>query len=117
MKDIGDWLLEKYGPRLDTGQLADLFRTTAADIRQRISDGTLGIPTYQKTPKRGSPRYADVRDVVEYFNKSRPKVEGPASPDQDGCNASENASPNARTLRRPRVPRNLSQTNGKSPHV
>ncbi|MEN9905598.1 MAG: hypothetical protein RLZZ555_2163 [Pseudomonadota bacterium] len=61
------YLLEKFGPRLRVEQLADALGLTTAAINRRISDGTLGIPTYIDSGKR----WADARDVAEYFDAMR----------------------------------------------
>lgn len=61
------YFLEKYGPRLGVEQIADAMSLTAAAIRRRISDGTLGIPTYVDSGKR----WADARDMAEYFDTMR----------------------------------------------
>jgi hypothetical protein len=117
MKDIGDYLLEKYGTRLGTADLAEELHTSPEQIRNRISDDTLGIPTYKEGKGQRAPRYADVRDVVDYLNKIRP-ASPPASPDQDVYSASKIASRNGRTLRRPRVAGTAqNQTSEKSPRA
>ncbi len=61
------YLLEKYGPRLGVEQMADVMSLTTSAIHRRISDGTLGIPTYIDSGKR----WADVRDMAEYFDTMR----------------------------------------------
>lgn len=61
------YLLEKYGPRLSVEQIAEVMSLTKAAIHRRISDGTLGIPTYVDSGKR----WADARDMAEYFDSMR----------------------------------------------
>lgn len=61
------YFLEKYGPRLDVEQMADAMGLTTSAIHRRISDGTLGIPTYVDSGKR----WADARDMAEYFDTMR----------------------------------------------
>lgn len=60
-------LIEKYGIRVDLEGLASILDTTAANLRRRISEGTLTIPTYVD----GGRRWADVRDVAEYLDAMR----------------------------------------------
>ena len=61
------YLLEKYGPRLGVKQMAEVMSLTESAIHRRISDGTLGIPTYVDSGKR----WADARDMAEYFDAMR----------------------------------------------
>ena len=60
-------LIEKYGIRVDLEGLASILDTTAANLRRRISDGTLTIPTYVD----GGRRWADVRDVADHLDAMR----------------------------------------------
>ena len=60
-------LIEKYGIRMDLEELASILDTTASNLRRRISEGTLTIPTYVD----GGKRWADVRDVAEHFDAMR----------------------------------------------
>lgn len=60
-------LIEKYGLRVDLDRLASILETTAPNLRRRISEGTLEIPTYVD----GGKRWADVRDVAEYLDARR----------------------------------------------
>lgn len=116
MKELGDYLLDKYGPRLSTADLAEVMGTTPHNVRNQISDEVFPIPTYKDGEAQSCPRYADVRDVVDYLNRRRPGAVQ-ASQGQDGYNVLETSSRSARTSRRPRVPRNLAQTNARPPHV
>lgn len=61
------YLLKKYGPRLGVKQMAEAMSLTESAIHRRISDGTLGIPTYVDSGKR----WADARDMAEYFDTMR----------------------------------------------
>lgn len=61
------YLIERYGPRLHVEQLAEALGSTPMAIHRRISDGTLGIPTYLDNKKR----WADARDVADYFDFMR----------------------------------------------
>lgn len=61
------YLLEKYGPRLSIKQMSEVMSLTESAIHRRISDGTLGIPTYVDSGKR----WVDARDMAEYFDTMR----------------------------------------------
>lgn len=69
-------LIEKHGLRVDLDRLAVILETTPANLRRKISDNTLGIPTYVD----GGKRWADIRDVAAYFDSLRegasPRVSG-----------------------------------------
>lgn len=60
-------LVEKYGLRVDLDRLAGILETTAPNLRRKISEGTMEIPTYLD----GGKRWADVRDVADYFDARR----------------------------------------------
>lgn len=61
------YLLEKYGMRLGVPELAEVLGDEEKTIYNKVSKGTLGIPTYID----GKKRYADVRDVAAYFDDKR----------------------------------------------
>ena len=63
-------VVEKYGMRLDSKQLAALLNITPGALLNRISDGDLPIPTY----KDGGKRFADYRDVAEYIDNCRSRA-------------------------------------------
>jgi hypothetical protein len=63
------FLLEKYGPRLDVKQLAEVLGLKPGTVNNRISAGTLGIPTYVD-----GQRYADYRDVATHFDECRERA-------------------------------------------
>lgn len=60
-------LIEKHGLRVDLERLASILETTAPNLRRKISEGTMEIPTYVD----GGKRWADVRDVAEYLDARR----------------------------------------------
>lgn len=60
-------LLEKYGPRLTVTDLSQVLHMAAGTIRNRISNGTLKLPTYLD----GGARFADYRDVAAYLDECR----------------------------------------------
>lgn len=61
------YLLEKYGPRLAMPDLAKVLGIAHGTLRNRVSAGTLKVPTYVD----GGTRYADYRDVAQYLDECR----------------------------------------------
>jgi hypothetical protein len=92
MKDLADFLLEKYGPRLTTKDMEAVLKTSAQNIRKDICKGKFPIPTFKAKKGRRAPRYADYRVVAEYINASS----GQVSQDQDVYIAPKSASPSSR---------------------
>ena len=68
-------LIERHGLRVDLDRLAAILETTPANLRRKVSDGTLGIPTYLD----GGKRWADTRDVAAYFDSQRERANLQAS--------------------------------------
>jgi len=68
-------LIEQHGLRVDLDRLATILETTPANLRRKVSDGTLTIPTYMD----GNKRLADVRDVALYFDQQRASASPRAS--------------------------------------
>lgn len=60
-------LLEKYGARLNTEQLAEAIGISKAALYNQVSAGTFPVKTYVDAGKR----WADYRDVAEYFDQVR----------------------------------------------
>jgi hypothetical protein len=60
-------LFDRYGPRLDTAQLAEVMRVEERTLYTQISAGTCPIKTYRE----GRNRFADVRDVADYLDQAR----------------------------------------------
>lgn len=60
-------IADKYGLRLDTSQLAELLGITKHTLYNQFSSGTCPIKTYVEAGKR----FADYRDVAEYFDEVR----------------------------------------------
>ena len=52
------YLLEKYGPRLTTEQLAEVLTSDAGTILNQVSAGTFGVPSLGRRPQ---PRPTGVR--------------------------------------------------------
>lgn len=92
MKDLADFLLDKYGPRLTTDDLAEVLKTSAQNIRKDICREKFPIPTFKVKNGRRAPRYADYRDVAAHINASS----GRASQGQGGYTAQASASPSSR---------------------
>lgn len=61
------YILEKYGPRLDVEQLADVLSMAPGTIHNQVSLGTFQVPTYVD----GKKRFADHRDVAAYLDRVR----------------------------------------------
>lgn len=60
-------LIERHGLRVDLEKLAEILDTTPSNLRRKISERTMEIPTYVD----GGKRWADVRDVAEYLDQKR----------------------------------------------
>jgi hypothetical protein len=60
-------LFEKYGPRLDTTQLAGVLGIGKTTLYNQVSAGRCLVPTYVE----GGQRYADVRDVAAHLDAMR----------------------------------------------
>lgn len=74
MKSMLEILVELYGPRLGTADLARALKKTPEHIRNEISAGVFPIRTYKDGDAQSAPRYADVRDVAEYLDRKRDKA-------------------------------------------
>ena len=61
------FIIEKYGLRLNAGQLAEGLGITKPALYNQISAGTCPVKTYVESGKR----WADYRDVAEYFDSVR----------------------------------------------
>lgn len=75
MKTMLDYIIELYGPRLTTADLARVMKKTADTVRTEINVGTFPIKTYKDHDGERAPRYADARDVAEYLDRKRPRSE------------------------------------------
>lgn len=75
MKTMLDYIIELYGPRLTTADLARVMKKTADTVRTEINVGKFPIPTYKEYDGERAPRYADARDVAEYLDRKRPRSE------------------------------------------
>jgi hypothetical protein len=89
MTELEQTLFDKYGPRLNTAELASVFKTTPDSVRTMISNDEFYVPVYRDNDEPGSraPWFADVRDVADYLDRKRPKAAKPASQDRDAYNA------------------------------
>lgn len=61
------YLLDKFGPRLNAEQLAEVLGITVVALHTQRSKGVLGVRTYTA----GGRIWADYRDVAEYFDTVR----------------------------------------------
>jgi Mn-dependent DtxR family transcriptional regulator len=59
------YLLEKYGPRLNVKELAEVLDAGEQSLSNRLKDSE--IATYLD----GGKRFADARDVAEYLDRKR----------------------------------------------
>ena len=64
------YLLEKYGPRLNTEQLASVLGITKPAVYNQLSAGTFPINTYKDAGKT----WADYRDVAIYLDRCRERA-------------------------------------------
>lgn len=61
------YLLENFGPRLNTEQIAKVLGITTRALYNQVSEGRLMVKTYVDAGKR----WADFRDVAEYLDSMR----------------------------------------------
>lgn len=64
------YLLERFGPRLNAEQLAQVLGITVVALHTQRSKGVLGVRTYNA----GGRIWADYRDVALYFDEVRQAV-------------------------------------------
>lgn len=61
------FVFERYGPRLDIEQLAEVLGLEKKTLYNQVSAGTCKVKTYVD----GGKRFADYRDVAEHFDALR----------------------------------------------
>ena len=61
------FIVERYGLRLNAEQLAEVLGLTKSALYNQISAGTCPVKTYLDAGKR----WADYRDVADYFDTVR----------------------------------------------
>jgi len=61
------FVFERYGPRLDIEQLAEVLGLEKKTLYNQVSAGTCKVKTYVD----GGKRFADYRDVAEHFDAMR----------------------------------------------
>jgi hypothetical protein len=64
------FILERYGPRLNAEQLAQVLGITVAALHTQRSKGSLEVPCYLDAGKL----WADYRDVAGYFDRVRERA-------------------------------------------
>lgn len=64
------YLLEKYGPRLGTDQLAEVLGLSPRTLGNKVYRGEVPLPVYKDQGKV----WADCRDVAEYLDACRAKA-------------------------------------------
>lgn len=60
-------IFEKYGPRLNSDELAEVLGITKGALYNQLSAGTCQVKTYLDCGKR----WADFRDVAAYLDQMR----------------------------------------------
>lgn len=60
-------IFEKYGPRLDVLQLAEVLGLSKGALYNQFSAGTCPVKTYMD----GNKRWADFRDVAQHLDECR----------------------------------------------
>lgn len=60
---LEDWLINKYGPFMDIGEIAELLRIKKTSVYQQIYMGKLDIPHI----KRGKKYLFPTPEVANYF--------------------------------------------------
>lgn len=67
------YLLEQYGPRLDTSQMGAVLGYKPAVVRNKLADGSLRLKVY-----RDGQLFCDYRDMAEYLDAMRQMAQAPA---------------------------------------
>ena len=73
---ITAYLMEKYGPRLGTEELAEVLGMSPRTLGNKLYRGEVPVPTYKDQGKV----WADCRDVAEYLDACRAKAKLEATP-------------------------------------
>ena len=63
-------LYERYGARLNAEKLAEVLGISKSALYNQISAGTCPVKTYLD----GGKRWADYRDVADYFDECRARA-------------------------------------------
>ncbi len=69
------YLMEKYGPRLGTDELAQVLGISVKTLGNKLYRGEVEIATYKDQGKV----WADCRDVAEYLDACRAKAKAEAA--------------------------------------
>jgi hypothetical protein len=69
------YLMEKYGPRLGTDELAQVLGISVKTLGNKLYRGEVEITTYKDQGKV----WADCRDVAEYLDACRAKAKAEAT--------------------------------------
>jgi predicted site-specific integrase-resolvase len=69
------YLLEKYGPRLGTDELAQVLGISVKTLGNKLYRGEVPIVTYRDQGKV----WADCRDVAEYLDACRARAKAEAT--------------------------------------
>lgn len=68
------YLMERYGPRLGTEELAEVLGMSPRTLGNKLYRGEVPVPTYKDSGKV----WADCRDVAEYLDACRAKAKADA---------------------------------------
>jgi hypothetical protein len=69
------YLLERYGPRLGTDELAQVLGIAPRTLENKLYRGEVPLPTYKDQGKV----WADCRDVAEYLDECRKRAKEEAT--------------------------------------
>lgn len=64
------FVFERYGPRLDMDQLADVLSLSKRTLYNQVSSNTCAVKTYVD----GGKRWADYRDVAAHLDACRERA-------------------------------------------
>ncbi len=64
------YLMEKYGPRLGTEDLAEVLGMSPRTLGNKLYRGEVPVPTYRDQGKV----WADCRDVAQYLDECRARA-------------------------------------------
>ena len=69
------YLMERYGPRLGTDQLAEVLGVSVKTLGNKLYRGEVQVVTYKDQGKV----WADCRDVAEYLDACRARAKAEAA--------------------------------------
>lgn len=69
------YLMERYGPRLGTDELAQVLGVSVKTLGNKLYRGEVPVATYKDQGKV----WADARDVAEYLDECRKRAKAEAA--------------------------------------